>query len=101
MAKTLYLSSVPSYRDFAPHNMTGASTPSPYVASGYSTYQPPWKVFDGLNEWGGACWQGYIPAGSTFITLDLGTGAAKTLAAYAIKTANNGWGTDSRSRPSP
>ena len=70
--------------DFAPHNMTTDSAPSPYAASSSSTFQDaccgPYAAFDGLNghEWIG---QG---GGVDWLQLNLGAGNTGTLTSYAI-----------------
>jgi hypothetical protein len=69
------------WTDVAPHNMTGASTPSPYVAADSGHYSAGgYACFDGTSTMvimsGLPCWT----------SLDLGSGAAFSLAAYAITT---------------
>ncbi len=71
--------------DFAPHAMTSASAPSPYVvtfSSQNATY-PAWKAFDGSIA-GPDAWVG-TGGGADWIALDLGAGASKLLAGYAIR----------------
>lgn len=72
--------------NFAPTNMTGASAPSPYVASDDGNYSPAWNLFDGgdvseYNVYG----QGF-PASPRWAKLDLGSGNTRSLHAYSLKT---------------
>jgi alpha-L-fucosidase 2 len=71
--------------EFAPHNMTGASSPTPYSASGSANFSSdsPYKAFDGdptsltdryLANVGVPC----------FLEIDLGSSAAYILQGYSI-----------------
>src|SRR5438094_9719783 len=73
------------FNDFAPHNLTSNTTPSPYVVSGTGTYYGQHRAFDG-TEAAGFSWLGNI-ADLPQVTLDLGSGHSETLVAYAIR----GW----------
>jgi hypothetical protein len=74
--------------DRAPHNMTGGSSPSPYVASASGNVSgfDPWKAFNGVsgdtNSWvqgtTGACW----------LQLDFGAGNSFLITSYAIQSSN-------------
>lgn len=74
--------------DFAPHNMTSNTSPSPYVVTVYTYYGggwEGWRVFDGGNGmWYGG--SGYPVQQS--IAIDIG--AWHTLGSYAIKSSTDG-----------
>ncbi len=71
--------------DFAPHNMTGNSAPSPFVASASSNYPSydPYHAFDGLVG-GGQYWIG-TGAGIDYLQLDIGSGNSHILGSYSIQ----------------
>jgi hypothetical protein len=73
--------------DFAPHNMTSDSAPSPYVASASSTYQDaccgPWRAFDGTAGIGGYGWIG-SGNGTDWLQIDTGSVNLYALSSYAI-----------------
>lgn len=72
--------------DFAPHNMTGNSSPSPYVASAsteFSSTFAAWKAFEG-NPGFAAYWLG-DNAGVDWLRIDLGSGNDQLLDNYSIQ----------------
>ncbi len=78
----------------APHNMSAASTPSPYVASASTTngVYAPWKAFDGKNTQAPSTdqfWQGNN-SGVDWLKIDMGASNAWRLSGYAIKSASAG-----------
>jgi len=84
--------------DFAPHNMTSANLPSPYVVSGSASYTDaqPWEAFDGNHGFSSAgadgCWLGE-GAGVCWLQIDIGSGNSRKLQAYAINTNADGGST--------
>lgn len=70
--------------DVAPHNMTGASTPPPYVVSGssYASTLFPWKAFDG-NVGTNQYWVANATTG--WIKIDMGLGNAYLVTNYTIQ----------------
>lgn len=73
----------PSWTDYAPHNMTSDTAPSPYVASASAEYggYEAYRAFDGVID------QYAIISGTTgWLQLDLGS--AQVVGSYAIQ-ANN------------
>ena len=75
------LSVVAQLVDFAPHNMTNFSSPSPYVVSASAYFYQPYYAFNGNP---GA--NGWNTSGATtgWIELDFGAGNTHTMLAYAI-----------------
>jgi hypothetical protein len=70
--------------DFAPHNMTGNSAPSPYVASASSNFSgfDPYHAFDGALG-SGQYWIG-TGSGVDYLQLDIGVGNSHILGIYTI-----------------
>src|SRR6266851_7678688 len=75
------------FNDFAPHNLTSNTTPSPYVVSGTATYYGEYRAFDGVDT-AAFPWLGNI-ADLPQVTLDLGLGNSKTMVAYAIRGSDD------------
>lgn len=82
---------------FAPHNMTQANSPLPWVVSASSYYgqDAPWKAFDGsLNFWhevwqyANTWWTANTPTG--WIQIDCGAGITHKLLAYLISMDMSG-----------
>ena len=78
----LYNSSPPANPlvDFAPHSMSGSSTPSPYVASASSEYysRPAYMAFDGTS----VTW--LATASTGWLKIDVGAANAQTLHSYSM-----------------
>jgi hypothetical protein len=69
--------------DFAPHNMTTDSLPSPYVASASAeTYGAAYKCFDGSTILGSGCWE--VAGVSGTVELDIGSGNSQILVSYTL-----------------
>mgnify|MGYP000965537187 CR=1 FL=1 len=70
--------------EFFPHNMTGNSSPSPYVVSSPSflaTFDP-YKAFDGNYSYGQYC---LLTSGTRRLQIDLGSGNACFPLTYSIR----------------
>lgn len=67
-----------------PHNMSGSSTPSPYVASASSFLADfdPWKAFDGNYSYGQYC---LLNSGTRWLKIDLGSGNAFLAKTYSVR----------------
>ncbi len=75
--------------DVAPHNMTAASSPSPYVASAsteFSSGFAAWKAFDGVtatgNDWAASTTSGWLK-------IDLGAATTIVLTDYTVVFADS------------
>ncbi len=78
-----------TYVEMAPHNMVGASSPTPYVASASTTYGDnyPWQAFNGSTaNWSCAS----LNASTGWLAIDLGSGQSNVATQYAICAYNSG-----------
>jgi len=73
-------SNVSSSLDFAPHQMTSANTPSPYIISSSTSFYVAWQAFNGRNSDGNWLLNGF----PGYVKLDLGSGNEKNLKSYSI-----------------
>lgn len=80
-----YSSSVTAGAAAFPTNMTGASAPSPYVASSTTVFsiQAPYLVFDGNA---GTYWQTTTPGANEMLQLDLGASGALPIYSYSLSS---------------
>jgi len=85
----------PGLVEFAPHNMTSNTAPSPYVASASSEESSSFKAYQafqggvGVGQYwvGTGGWSGGF--GSDWLKIDLGSGASKKLYSYNVRV--NSW----------
>lgn len=75
--------------EFAPHNMTSNTEPSPFVSSANSQENPAWWAFDGLTS-GNNGWQA-VALGVCWLKLDIGSGNSKILKTYDVQTLFSGY----------
>lgn len=68
---------------FAPKNMSGNSTPSPYVAAASSAFRPAYQAFNGVIGAAGTDWLG-TGGGVDWLRIDLGAGGGFPLLSYAV-----------------
>lgn len=69
--------------DFAPHNMTGPSNPSPYVITSSTGFGSPFENYRAFDSTPGTY---FISLGTALtLTLDIGAGNAKPLYSYAVR----------------
>jgi uncharacterized protein YidB (DUF937 family) len=68
--------------DFAPHNMTSPTAPSPYTVTGTGGYYGLYQAFDGNLTEGGSWAPGFSVG--VWLQIDIGAGIPKTLYSYSI-----------------
>lgn len=84
----LYTNSLNTVADVAPHNMTGMSSPSPYVVT-ESGHVSSFSGYFAFNDNGaGTTFDSWVSTPTSWIVLDIGAGTQKNIRGYMVWNVN-------------